>query len=213
MNLATLVSSLVLAASTATAGLLVAPLPAFPASPHGNPVGPICLGTCGNSTGNQTAPPPGNQTVLPPLPTLNLTGNGNGTSPPPQDNGTAPPPSGNQTAPPATCGVDIEDMRDVEGPSHHAWAWQVGTGTRSLNVSMQARGTWLPLAGGLHARLTDGDGNLVAATDGNASLMLSGYTALGYAGAAPGLSRGTWHLSVDADGILGEVWVQVHSGC
>src|SRR4051812_41323940 len=105
MNLATLVSSLVLAASTATAGLLVAPSSPLHATPQdgdsGFQVGPLCLGACGNETGNQTSP------------------DGNETAPPPPSEPSSPPADGNQTAPPddadtATCGVDIDDSREVE---------------------------------------------------------------------------------------------------
>lgn len=212
MNLATLVSSLVLAASTATAGLLVAPssplsLPAAPqdgSGPSGPAVqvGPLCVGVCGNDT----------------TPAGNSTADGNRTAPPPTplQNQTAPPPSDNQTSPPAkTCGVDIDDSRDIEGPTTLAWSWEVGSGARNLTVQLQVDGAWSPLGGGARVALTDGDGRAVAtsSTNGGSSLPFD-YTVLSYQGDdTTGLSHGTWHLTVQADGYLGSAWLQVHSAC
>jgi hypothetical protein len=204
MNLATLVSSLVLAASTATAGLLVAP-PSFQSAPQDDPsgpsvqVGPLCLGVCGNGTdGNATAPPPAdNQTT------------------PPDDNQTAPPPSGNATAPPSkTCGVDIDDGQNVVGPTGLSWSWAVGAGTQNLTVMLEADGAWMPLGGGVHVVLTDGEGNEVASADQSGTALPFGYTMVQYGGdAATGLALGLWHLRVQADGVLGSVYLSVHSSC
>jgi hypothetical protein len=207
MNLATLVSSIVLAASTATAGLLTAPL--HPAAQDGSgpglQVGPLCFGSCDagaadNSTGNETAPPPsGNQTAPPP---------------PPQGNETAPPSDEGTGEPTQTCGVDIDDGGDVEGPASFAWSWEVGAGTRNLTVALQASGLWMPLGGGLHVRLTDGDGNVVATADDDGAGLPFSYSAIGYQGDdSTGLSHGLWHLTAEADGVLGSVWLQVHSAC
>lgn len=212
MNLATLVSSLVLAASTATAGLLVAPAspllphaiapPLPPASRQDGPtgpgvqVGPLCVGVCGNGTSdNRTTPPPGH----------------NGTTPPPS-NSTAPPPPANTTAPPRTCGVDIQDSQQVDGPASFAWSWQVGSDTRNLTVAVQASGAWNPLGGGVQARLVDGNGNVVASADDSGTALPFGLTAIDYAGSAH-LAHGVWHLTVSADGVLGSIYVEVHSGC
>jgi hypothetical protein len=204
MNLATLVSSLVLAASTATAGLLVAP-PSFHAAPQDGPaagpsvqVGPLCVGVCGNGTGNQTAPPP----------------SGNQTRPPPQGNQTAPPPpTGNATAS-QTCGVDIRDGQNVVGPTGLSWSWAVGAGTKNLTVDLDASGAWMPLGGGVHAVLTDGRGHEVASADNSGTALPFGDTAIHYQGdASTGLPTGLWHLHVEADGALGSIYLTVHSAC
>ncbi|MCA1811201.1 MAG: hypothetical protein LC623_04210 [Halobacteriales archaeon] len=204
MNLATLVSSLVLAASTATAGLLVAPtsLPSL-ASPQGGDgssidLGPVCIGACpeGNATdGNETAPPADNETAPPP---------------PPQPD--AEPEE--EAAPAQTCSVDLEAQEEVEGPASLEWAWEVGTGTQNLTVRFEASGMWTPFGGGLHVRLTDGDGDTVASADDSGMGLPFSYNAIDYQGDdVTGLSHGLWHLTVEADGVLGGVWLQVHSEC
>lgn len=206
MNLATLVSSFVLAASTATAGLLVAPT-SLPAAPqHGDDesgfqIGPFCI-DCGDgneTSGNGTAPPPSD----------------NETAPPPHHNHTAPPPSHNETAPPArTCGVHIDDGQTMVGATQQEWAWQVGTGTRNLTVTVQADGAWMPLGGGVRIVLTDGDGEVVASSATSGASLPFDYTGISYhADSSAELSRGLWHLSVEADGVLGSTWVEVHSEC
>lgn len=211
MNLATLVSSLVLAASTATAGLLVAPsLPDLPASPQGGD-GPTfgiggdgwCIGACGNETA-----PDGNETA-----------DGDEASPPPPPQDDQSPPSDEEgmedAAPDETCGVEIDDSRDIEGPTSVSWSWAVGAGTRNLTVMLDVSGAWTPLGGGAQVALTDGDGNVVAASDSaSASGLPFGYTTISYAGdAATGLSQGVWHLTLEADGYLGGAWLRVRSTC
>jgi hypothetical protein len=205
MNLATLVSSIVLAASTATAGLLVAP-PSFHAAQDGSglQVGPLCVGVCGNETGNQTYPG-GNETLPTPF--------GNSSSPPPEDNETAPP-SDDGAAEAESCGVDIQDSQEMTGPTSLAWSWAVGASTTNLSVSLDVQGVWMPLGGGLHIRLTDGEGNVVATSDGGGMSLPFDFTAISYQGdASTGLSRGVWHLTVDANGLFGSSWLDVHSEC
>jgi len=230
MNLVTLVSSLVLAASTATAGLLVVPSTHdLPTQPQDGPGAHLeglglCVGVCSgsaqddgsngqdpasgsddgsgtsdNSTGspdNSTTPPADNQTV------------------PPSDNETAPP-AGNQTAPPPkTCGIDLYDSMDVEGPSHGSWTWQVGSATRNLTVSFYADGMWLPLGGGVHATLVDGDGRTVASAQDSGMGLPFDDVMIDYQGtAAHGLSHGQWSLQFDGDGLAGSASIHVHSDC
>ncbi|HEX2066326.1 MAG TPA: hypothetical protein VHI93_05880 [Candidatus Thermoplasmatota archaeon] len=212
MNLALLVSSLVLAASTATAGLLAAPsLPlSTPQDGEAGPtvgLGPDCLGVC-DGEGNKTSACLG----------FCHGGEANGTAP---DNSTAPPsdepaePQADGPVEAETCGVAIDEHRSVQGPTQGAWSWMVGSGTRNLTVELWVGGVWTPFGGGTHALLTDGDGNVVASADGDGSAGLPfGGTVISYqADAGSGLSRGTWHLEVEADGMLGDISLHVHGTC
>lgn len=218
MNLATLVSSLVLAASTATAGLLVAPPLPFGHTAADTPSGPAvsgdgwCVGFCGDeaSQGNSTH---GNQTTPPPPPPG---GHGSGSGNQTHGNQTSPPAHGNATASPApaTCGVQMHDSQDIEGPSHLSWSWMVGTRTTNLTVNLQVDGTWVPLGGGLRVTLVDGQGHVVASAANSGNGLPMDYTVIHYSGSrSTGLEYGQWHVNVDADGVLGSAYLDVHGEC
>ncbi|HUR62500.1 MAG TPA: hypothetical protein VM286_09085 [Candidatus Thermoplasmatota archaeon] len=215
MNLLTLVSSLVLVASTATAGILAAPplLGTTAADENHGPgiaIGGWCIGSCGNQTGGQDNSTHGNQTSPLPPPLGGHQGpSGNHTR-----NQTSPPPATNQTAPPPTCGVEIHDSRDIEGPTRILWTWMVGTATTNLTVDLNVDGTWVPMGGGARVLLTDGDGDVVASSSSSGYALPFDHTSIRYSATAEeGLAYGEWHLTVEANGLLGGAYLDVHSAC
>ena len=234
MNLASLVSTLVLVASTATAGLFGVP-GALP-TPTGASDGPIpflgnttwdsltqwlpCpLGPCQshNGTDDGSDPPPTQANVT------YGSGEGNSTDKPSQGDDPASEPADNRTearAHPSPagmgCGVSMNDGRQINGDTRAKWTWQTSERTRKLDVELYAD-AWLtsPFGSGVHLKLTDGNGNIVASADRSGSGMPMGGAFLEFHGDSDhdGIAPGTWTLSLDVDAIQGSAGMSVQSHC